>query len=279
MPLQGSVFAKRVAKYNPDATTAPGVTNDVDEGYSVGSIWINISTDQAYVCVDTTDGAAVWLEFGITTLLNKLDATVAPAVGNDNTEGYGVGSFWIDVTGDEAYRCVDASTGAASWIETTLEASELGTMALTTHKLDGTVAPTANEDSGDGYTVGSIWIDITNDRAYLCIDPTATAAIWIEVGARHSLSRTVSGTSDTLLASDNGKTIFFTNAGAIAVTLPDSFDVDWQCSIIQLGAGVPTVTRSDSDTINGAATGVTPSAQWKAMYLLQYAAGTFVAVL
>lgn len=42
-------------------------------------------------------------------------ATVAPAVGNDNTQGYAVGSFWLDTTNDNLWACVDSSTGSAVW--------------------------------------------------------------------------------------------------------------------------------------------------------------------
>ena len=91
--------------------------------------------------------------------------------------------------------------------------------------------------------------------------------------------RVVSGTSDTLLASDAGKVVIYTNAAAIAVTLPDTFAINFHCTVVRAGAGVPTVTRSGTDTINGAATGVAPSAQWKGMYLAQYAAGTYLALL
>jgi len=45
-----------------DATSAPGVTNDIDEGYIVGSTWLDVTNDKAYVCLDNTDGAAVWTE-------------------------------------------------------------------------------------------------------------------------------------------------------------------------------------------------------------------------
>lgn len=48
---------------------------------------------------------------------NKDDATVAPAVSNDNTEGYEVGSRWTDVTNDKVYFALDVSTGAAIWQE------------------------------------------------------------------------------------------------------------------------------------------------------------------
>lgn len=87
------------------------------------------------------------------------------------------------------------------------------------------------------------------------------------------------GTTYSIQASDSGKVLTFNNAASIAVTLPDTLDTNFQCTVIQIGAGVPTVTRSGTDTINGAATGVTPSAQWKGMYLSQYAAGTWLALL
>lgn len=61
-------------------------------------------------------------QVGLSNVVNlkvKLDATAAPGVSNDNTEGYAVGSRWVDVTADKAYVCLDASTGAAVWTEVT----------------------------------------------------------------------------------------------------------------------------------------------------------------
>ena len=49
----------------------------------------------------------------------KLDATSAPGASNDNTQGYAVGSRWVDVTLKKEYVCLDASTGVAVWTETT----------------------------------------------------------------------------------------------------------------------------------------------------------------
>lgn len=46
-----------------------------------------------------------------------------------------------------------------------------------------TTAPTVNDDADDGYTIGSQWVDTTNDEAYICVDATAGAAVWVKTTA------------------------------------------------------------------------------------------------
>jgi hypothetical protein len=48
-----------IPKYN-SAAVAPAVTDDAAAGYSVNSLWTDTALDDAYVCVDSTNGAAVW---------------------------------------------------------------------------------------------------------------------------------------------------------------------------------------------------------------------------
>lgn len=54
--------AYEAIKTNLSASTAPTVNDDVDLGYGVGSRWIDTTADKEYVCLDATDGAAVWTE-------------------------------------------------------------------------------------------------------------------------------------------------------------------------------------------------------------------------
>lgn len=75
-------------KCNDAATVAPTVDDDVDLGYGVGSVWCDITADKAYVCLDPTDGAAVWTEI---------------------TQGSGGGESYVD-RGDPS--AVDASIGS-----------------------------------------------------------------------------------------------------------------------------------------------------------------------
>jgi len=54
-------------------------------------------------------------------------------------------------------------------------------------------APSTSDDSGSGYVVGSRWIDTTNDKEYVCLDNTASAAVWTETtGGGGGATRTMS---------------------------------------------------------------------------------------
>ena len=47
--------------HNFEATGDPSsATDDVTLGYTIGSNWVNVSTDTVWDCTDNTDGAAVW---------------------------------------------------------------------------------------------------------------------------------------------------------------------------------------------------------------------------
>jgi hypothetical protein len=51
------------------------------------------------------------------------------------------------------------------------------------NKLDATQAPGVSDDSSQNYSVGSKWVDVTNDKVYFCTDATVGAATWSEVGS------------------------------------------------------------------------------------------------
>jgi len=104
-------------------------------------------------------------------ILSNLTATVAPTVNDDNTKGYSVGSTWIDVTGKKVYTCIDSSVGVAVWNSGSVQNS-----------FDKTVDPTSTDDSSLGYEVGSVWINVTANTIFTCVDATASAAIWSQEG-------------------------------------------------------------------------------------------------
>lgn len=56
--------------------------------------------------------------------------------------------------------------------------------AISTAKIDNfeaTVAPIATDDSAAGYGVGSMWVDVTANIVYICVNDTPSSAIWDEM--------------------------------------------------------------------------------------------------
>lgn len=115
------------------------------------------------------------------------------------------------------------------------------------------VDPTVNDDASKSLTVGSQWVNETNDTVFVSVDSTAGAAIWVEV--------TGGGTSNTFLQDTDGDTrlelertsdddtIYMTSNGVDRLeVVPDgSFNLN-DASGRVLSTGV------DSDMIAGAET-------------------------
>lgn len=129
-------------------TAARGLLDDADATAMRSTLGVVIGTDvQAQnAFLQTLAGSSEVAESSLSaavqaklnqTFVNKLDATAAPTTDDDggNTSGNGsfqVGSIWVDITNDKAYRCVDATIGAAVWVDTTLSSSDLGDLATQT---------------------------------------------------------------------------------------------------------------------------------------------------
>ena len=91
------------------------------------------------------DGTS-WVTLSYAFPYSNNTATTAPAVTDDSSDGYTIGSNWYDVTADEAYRCVDATVGAAVWLNTTLTIDDLGA-AATKGFIDDDTFATATDDT------------------------------------------------------------------------------------------------------------------------------------
>lgn len=100
----------------------------------------------------------------------KLNATTTnPGTGNDNTQGYAVGSYWINTSTKEIFFCISAATGAAVWGSTTRNYSQaimdsyVGSGSTGTRILRYTNVSTTGSDititqssvSGDSFTINN----------------------------------------------------------------------------------------------------------------------------
>ena len=77
--------------------------------------------------------------------------------------------------------------------------------------LSATAAPTTGDDSADGYSVGSLWIDVTNDNVYQAVDVSVGAAVWKQLDASGSAANKDlwSGTGDVTLSNSTTETSMF----------------------------------------------------------------------
>lgn len=103
--------------------------------------------------------------------MHNFEATATPEASMDVTEGYGVGSFWYDTTNDVMYSCIDATEDSAVWYTVGVQAVE------PVNNYAATTAP-STENTNQGYSVGSLWVDTSADNAYICLDATAGTGVW-----------------------------------------------------------------------------------------------------
>lgn len=106
---------------------------------------------------------------------------------------------------------------------------------------------------------------------------TVTAAsplVWTPTIPTRSAARTVAGTTDTILAADYGSVVDYSNAGAIAVTVPASLPEGFYCTLLQSGTGPFTIAGVGS-TVNGR-NGLTSAGQYAAVGIQQRAANTYI---
>jgi hypothetical protein len=173
-----------------DATTAPTANEDSGDGYAPGSLWVDITNDKAYVCLDDTATAAVWSEIGITSHTGLADIGTTSHADIDTHIADGTKHYLeasIDHTaitniGSNAHSVIDTHLGSTSNPHSVTKAQVgLTNVADILDKFDATVAPTVNDDSNSSYSVGSYWHDITADHAYVCVDASVGAAVWRQI--------------------------------------------------------------------------------------------------
>lgn len=61
-------------KVNLTATVDPTVDDDIDAGYVPGSLWVNLTGNEAFVCIDNSADAAIW--FSLTSRLRLIGSGV-----------------------------------------------------------------------------------------------------------------------------------------------------------------------------------------------------------
>ena len=125
-----------------DATANPTIANDSSQNYAVGSVWINVSTDKIFICVDNTSNAAQWRQI----------------VANDGLKIVPETTNTIDI-GSSTLKYKDLHLAGNALVGGTLGVTGLSTLASlnsTTSTLGSvTVGGAGNNGSINGVVIGS----------------------------------------------------------------------------------------------------------------------------
>jgi len=156
---------------NDSATTDPSASDDVTQGWDIGSHWTNTAVGRVWFCVDNSTGAAVWKDVS-TPGAGSHPVTISasdPTVNEDSSAGFALGDHWVNSTTKRVFQALDVSVGAAVW-----KRVDQPKITITT------VDPTASNDGTQGYEQHSSWINTATlpPKVYSCLDASTGAAVW-----------------------------------------------------------------------------------------------------
>lgn len=129
--------------------------------------------------------------------------------------------------------------------------------------LTAVVDPTVNEDSGDGYGVGSVWVNTATNDIFFATDVAVGAAVWRKVQAPTVDTVTITSVTTTtynVLTTDRVVESNLAAPGAVGLFLPDlaSLSAGQVVSFVDgtgdAGTNTITITAFGAQTINGVAT-------------------------
>ncbi len=88
----------------------PSPSNDETQSYDIGSMWITSVNKKVWVCTNNAPGAAVWTSLGILAPIANYTAITPPSAAvNNASQGYAVGSVWMDVEHGKGYIVMKTS--------------------------------------------------------------------------------------------------------------------------------------------------------------------------
>lgn len=148
------------------------LSNDLDMGgHRIINLGDAVEDDDAATAgqIATVAGAAE----DIATVAENIDAVVALAPSAAGLEQVVANIDEILLVDDNAAIATTAANAAVQ-----------AAAQVPLSNLAATDPPTANDDSGDGYSIGSRWLDVSESPAewYVCNNATLGAAVWVPAG-------------------------------------------------------------------------------------------------
>ena len=201
------IFENKVDRI--ESASAPTATDDSSEGYQVGSVWVNTTSDTVYVLVDDTENSAIWMD--VSSLETEDIQDIVGAMVSGNTEGN------ITVTYDDTGGKLDFNVATAT-------DSILGLASFSNADFDVTAGAVSIKDDS-----------ITVDYLAHNIDATGIGFDADKVDGR-DVDDSGSSTSDIWTA-------------AKIINYVDQFSVglDWQDSVLDKELNAPPGSPSNGD--------------------------------
>jgi hypothetical protein len=167
------------AKYTLDGTAPPGVDIDEAAGYRVGSIWIDVNEAKTYICLDATEGNAIWEEVGKATTASDAPTMAVAASGSieldtgisldftAKTKGIAGNSIVVNLIDPEAENATIGIVVDGSEINITLASSAVPAITSTA----ANVKTAIESDTGANALVS---VAITGETSTLALEGTET---------------------------------------------------------------------------------------------------------
>src|SRR5690606_3499062 len=128
-------------KHNLSAATDPTSGDDSGDGYSVGSLWINIVDQRVWWCIDNTLSNAIWRRHALV-----VSSSLWPAATDAETANFVPGTFWLESQRGLLFFLTDATEDAAVWkrVEIGLPWGNQGDLLTILDDYDENPSPTGN---------------------------------------------------------------------------------------------------------------------------------------
>ncbi|HNU06378.1 MAG TPA: hypothetical protein PKO33_01350 [Pyrinomonadaceae bacterium] len=124
--------------------------------------------------------------------------------------------------------------------------------------------PSVNDDETDGYEVGSFWFNGSYPyRLWVCLDPLAGAAVWIEVTVERNHMWVLATAGENLAAQDAVN--LYSDAGTLKVRLADADDTTKPCHgfvVSAVTSGNPAYAITANGIVRTGLSGLTVGAEY-----------------
>lgn len=212
---QDSIFNNNII----DGTSNGGV--GFLTGFQVGNA-TNVEVSRNTFQNNTIKGAATGTATAFTIDGNADDNTISDNDIYGDTNGWDTGVNLGSALQERNLVSLNRYTNTTTLISDSGTATKIG---ISQHR--SASSPTVNDDAGDGYVLGMVWVNTTTDTAYILTDETVGAAVWSQVGSSGSVpdfEGVYSTDADKILDTSNGA--FTINVGTNTFDLTGATNIN-----------------------------------------------------